>query len=89
MTFVVIAKFRQVHWTRIFIQIKKHFILLIKMREQNETSIVTDEAFDMIAEYNNKILILILLLVLSLKRLLIFVTYKDHNIKINKIHQLY
>lgn len=59
------------------------------MREQNETLIVTDEAFDMIAEYNNKILILILLLVLSLKRLLIFVTYKDHNIKINKIHQLY
>lgn len=59
------------------------------MREQNETSIVTDEAFDMIAEYNNKILILILLLVLSLKRLLIFVTYKDRNIKINKIHQLY
>lgn len=59
------------------------------MREQNETLIVTDEAFDMIAEYNNKILILILLLVLSLKRLLIFVTYKDRNIKINKIHQLY
>lgn len=59
------------------------------MREQNETLIVTDEAFDTIAEYNNKILILILLLVLSLKRLLIFVTYKDRNIKINKIHQLY